>query len=179
MQLRDEFSDLLVTALPHLRTHARALARNPAAAEDLVQDAVTNALAARDSFTLGTNFRAWIHRILHNRFISETRKWRATVDFDNAPDGLLGVGGAQEDRLMLREVRSALSGLPAEQSATLLMVALHGMSYDEVAKVTNCAVGTAKSRVFRARRQLQTVLLGNAAASSNAFQHCIDKRHPG
>jgi RNA polymerase sigma-70 factor (ECF subfamily) len=168
----DGFHDLLTTALPRLRTHARALTRNPAAADDLVQDAIANALAARDSFTPGTNFRAWIHRILHNRFISGTRKRHATEDLDQVPDAVLGVGGAQEDHLILGELRGALGRLPADQRAALLMVALQGMSYDEVAQVTGCAVGSAKSRVFRARRQLQAMLLGKEEASSNASPCC-------
>jgi RNA polymerase sigma-70 factor (ECF subfamily) len=173
MPQHDGFHDLLTAALPRLRTHARALTRNPAAADDLVQDAVANALAGRHSFAPGTNFQAWMHRILYNRFISDTRKRHATEDLDYVPDAVLGVGGAQEDRLILGELRGAIGRLPAEQRAALLMVALQGMSYDEVAQVTGCAVGAAKSRVFRARRQLQAMLLGKEAASSNTLPRCI------
>ena len=173
MPQHDGFHDLLTAALPRLRTHARALTRNPAAADDLVQDAVANALAARDSFTPGTNFHAWMHRILYNRFISDTRKRHATEDLDHVPDAVLGVGGAQEDRLILGELRGAIGRLPAEQRASLLMVVLQGMSYDEVAEVTGCAVGSAKSRVFRARRQLQAMLLGRQESSSNVALRCI------
>jgi RNA polymerase sigma-70 factor, ECF subfamily len=173
MPQHDGFHDLLTMALPHLRTHARALTRNPAAADDLVQDTVANALAARDSFAPGTNFRAWIHRILYNRFISDTRRRHATEDLDHVPDAVLGVGGAQEDRLILDELRGAIGRLPAEQRAALLMVALQGMSYDEVAEATGCAAGSAKSRVFRARRQLQAMLLGKEEASGSASPRCL------
>jgi RNA polymerase sigma-70 factor, ECF subfamily len=173
MQQHDGFHDLLVTALPRLRTHAHALTRNPTAAADLVQDAIANALAARDSFAPGTNFRAWIHRILYNRFIGETRQRHATMDLDDVPETLLGVGGAQEDRLVLGELRGAIGRLPAEQRTALLLVALQGMSYGKVAEVTGCVIGTAKSRVFHARRQLQAMLLGYAAASSNTSPRCI------
>ena len=168
MRQHDGFHDLLITALPRLRAHAHALTRNPAAADDLVQDAVANALTARDSFEPGTNFRAWIHRILYNRFISDTRKWHATTGLDDMPETLLGISGAQEDRLILDELRGAISALPAEHRAALLLVALQGMSYEDVAEVTGCAVGAAKSRVFRARRQLQAALFGKVAASRNA-----------
>ena len=168
MQQHDGFHDLLITGLPRLRAHAHALTRNPAAADDLVQDAVANALTARDSFTPGTNFRAWIHRILYNRFINDTRKWHATMGLDDMPETLPGISGAQEDRLILGELRGAIGRLPADHRAALLMVALQGMSYEDVAEVTGCAVGTAKSRVFRARRQLQAALLGKVTASANA-----------
>jgi len=173
MPQHDGFHDLLTTALPRLRTHARALTRNRAAADDLVHDTVASALAGRHSFTPGTNFRAWIHRILHNRFITDTRKRHATEDLDHVPDAVLGIGGAQEDRLIVGELRGAIGHLPAEQRAALLMVALQGMSYDEVAQATGCAVGAAKSRVFRARRQLQAMLFGKEDASSNASPRCI------
>ncbi|WP_338324268.1 sigma-70 family RNA polymerase sigma factor [Dankookia rubra] len=173
MPQHDGFHDLLITALPQLRAHARALTRNSAAADDLVQDAVANALAARDSFTPSTNFRAWMHRILYNRFISDTRKRHATEDLDHVPDAVLGVGGAQEDRLILGELRSAIGRLPAEQRAALLLVALQGMSYDEIAEVTGCAAAAIKTRVFRARRQLRASLLGKVVAFSNASERCF------
>lgn len=80
---REEFHGLLVALLPKLRVQALALTRNRAAAEDLVQDAVANALAAQDSFTPGTNFAAWMHRILRNRFISTLRKQRETTDIED------------------------------------------------------------------------------------------------
>ena len=171
MRQQDAFHDLLIAALPCLRIHAHALTRNHAAAEDLVQDAIANALAARDSFTLNTNFRAWIHRILYNRFISVIRKSHAVGNLDDVLEAQLGVGGAQENQLILGELRSAIDDLPAEQRAALLMITLQGMSYDDVAEVTGCATGTAKSRVFRARRQLHAALLGEVSASSNVTSH--------
>ena len=167
MRQQDEFHDLHIAALPRLRTHAHALTRNHAAAEDLVQDTVVNVLAARDSFTLDTNFRAWIHRILYNRFISVIRKSHAVGNLDDVSEAHLGVGGAQEDQLILGELRGAIGDLPAEQRAALLMVTLQGMSYDEVAEAMGCATGTAKSRVFRARRQLHAALLGEVAVSND------------
>jgi RNA polymerase sigma-70 factor, ECF subfamily len=160
MQQHDDFHDLLVRTLPRLRVRAAALTQHRAAAEDLVQDAVMNALSARDSFTAGTNFGAWMNRILYNRFVSTTRKRREMGQIDTLPEATLAVGAAQEHRLALSELRRAVLSLPREQRAALLMVALDGMSYEEVAAATACAVGTAKSRVFRARRHLQACLMG-------------------
>ncbi|MFC7475963.1 sigma-70 family RNA polymerase sigma factor [Dankookia sp. GCM10030260] len=155
-----EFHKQLVTLLPKLRVQALALTRNRAAAEDLVQDAVANALAAQESFTPGTNFAAWMHRILRNRFISTLRKQRETTDIDDLPMSAFAVSGAHDDRMVLKELSRALGRLPSDQREALFMVVLQGLSYEEVAQATGCAVGTAKSRVFRARRQLQTWLAG-------------------
>lgn len=157
---RAEFHGQLVALLPKLRVQALALTRNRAAAEDLVQDAVANALAAKDSFTPGTNFAAWMHRILRNRFISTLRKQRETTDIEDLPMSAFAVSGAHEDRLILKELSRALGKLPSDQREALFMVVLQGLSYEDVAKATGCAVGTAKSRVFRARRQLQAWLMG-------------------
>lgn len=170
-----EFHAQLVALVPKLRIQALALTRNRAGAEDLVQDAVANALAAQDSFTPGTNFAAWMHRILRNRFISTLRKQRETTDIEDLPSSAFAVGAAHEDRMVLKELSRALGRLPADQREALFMVVLQGMSYEEVAEATGCAVGTAKSRVFRARRQLQAWLAGEerpaqALAKSSASQ---------
>ncbi len=155
-----EFHKLLVALLPKLRVQAMSLTRNRAAAEDLVQDAVASALAAQESFTPGTNFAAWMHRIVRNRFISTMRKHRETTDIENLPMSAFAVCGAQEDRMVLKELSRALGRLPSDQREALYMVVLQGLSYEEVAQVTGCAVGTAKSRVFRARNQVQAWLTG-------------------
>ena len=155
-----EFHKLLVTLLPKLRVQAMALTRNRAAAEDLVQDAVANALAAQETFTPGTNFAAWMHRILRNRFISIMRKQRETTDIEDLPMSAFAVSGAHDERMVLKELSRALGQLPSDQREALLMVVLQGLSYEEVAQLTGCAVGTAKSRVFRARRQVQIWLTG-------------------
>jgi len=164
----DVFHKQLIALLPKLRVQALALTRNRAAAEDLVQDAVANALAAQDSFTPGTNFAAWMHRILRNRFISTLRKQRETTDIEDLPMSAFAVSAAHEDRMVLKELSRALGRLPNDQREALFMVVLQGLSYEEVAQATGCAVGTAKSRVFRARRQLQTWLTGEERSERQA-----------
>ena len=154
------FHDQVITILPKLRVQALALTRNRAAAEDLVQDSVCNALSAQDSFIPGTNFAAWMHRILRNRFISNLRKRRDTTDIEEVPSTAFATDAAHEDRLALKELGQAMVRLPRDQREALVMVVVHGMSYEALAEVTGCAVGTAKSRVFRARRQLEAWLLG-------------------
>lgn len=155
-----KFHDQVICILPKLRVQALALTRNRAAAEDLVQDAVCNALSAQDSFIPGTNFAAWMHRILRNRFISNLRKRRDTTDIDDVPAHTFATEAAHEDRLALKELGAAMTRLPTDQREALVMVVVHGMSYEDLAAATGCAVGTAKSRVFRARRQLEAWLMG-------------------
>jgi RNA polymerase sigma-70 factor (ECF subfamily) len=158
----DGFHDQVIAILPKLRVQALALTRHRASAEDLVQDAVCNALSAQDSFIPGTNFAAWMHRILRNRFISNLRKRRDTTDIEDVPSSVFATEAPHEDRLALKELAKAMTRLPADQREALVMVVLHGMSYEALAQATGCAVGTAKSRVFRARRQLEAWLLGEA-----------------
>ena len=157
------FNDQVVSIMPKLRIQALALTRNRAAAEDLVQDAVCNALAAHASFIPGTNFPAWMHRIVRNRFISTLRKRRDTSDLDALPEAALASNPAHEDCLALKDLGRAMMRLPADQREALVMVVLHGMSYDMLAEATGCPVGTAKSRVFRARRHLEAWLLGEVS----------------
>ncbi len=156
------FHDQVIAILPRLRVQALALTRNRANADDLVQDAVCNALSAQTSFIPGTNFAAWMHRILRNRFISNLRRRRDTTDIDDVPASMLATEAPHEDRLALKELAQHLDLLPTDQREALVMVVVHGMSYEALAEATGCAVGTAKSRVFRARRQLETWLLGEA-----------------
>jgi RNA polymerase sigma-70 factor (ECF subfamily) len=156
------FHDDLVALLPKLRVQALSLTRNRADADDLVQAAVTNALAAQASFAPGTNFGAWMYRILRNRFISDRRRLRETIDMDDAPAEAFARPASQEDSLALRELRTEMAKLPADQRTALVMVTVQGMSYEEVAVAMGCAVGTAKCRVFRARCTLEARLLGEA-----------------
>ncbi len=166
--LTTTFHDQIIAILPKLRIQALALTRNRAAAEDLVQDAVCNALSAQQSFIPGTNFPAWMHRILRNRFISNLRKRRDTTDIDDVPSSVFASEAPHEDRLALKELAQAMTRLPSDQREALVMVVVHGMSYEALAESTGCAVGTAKSRVFRARRQLESWLLGETKESAKA-----------
>ncbi|HUN40877.1 MAG TPA: sigma-70 family RNA polymerase sigma factor [Acetobacteraceae bacterium] len=157
MQHQD-FQEQLISFLPKMRVWALALTRNRAAAEDLTQDVATKALVARDCFIPGTNFSAWVHRIMVNHFISSVRNKREFTDMDNMPD--LPVPAAHEDRTALRELGWALNRLPTDQREALFMIVLQEKSYEDAAEVTGCAIGTLKSRVHRARLQLRAYLTG-------------------
>ncbi len=163
------FHHLLVAALPRLRAHALVLTRNRAEADDLVQDAVALALRGQDRFEAGTNFAAWSHSIVRNRFISLARQRRRQSELDHATHhgAMGGAGPPHEDRLALKELARMLERLPAALREALLLVAVQGLSHEEVAAVQGCAVGTAKSRVFRARHLLRVWMLGGSAATAS------------
>ena len=88
-----------------MRIWALALTRNAAAADDLVQDVALKALIANDRFDPGTNFSAWVHRIMINHFISARRRARETMDIDQVPEA--AVAASQQDSTDLREVSRA------------------------------------------------------------------------
>ncbi|WP_431281596.1 sigma-70 family RNA polymerase sigma factor [Humitalea sp. 24SJ18S-53] len=153
------FHDLLIGCLPRMRQQAFALTRRRADADDLVQAAVVNALAARDSFIPGSNFKAWMSRILRNRFLSDVRRRREMVEMDDAPAESMSRPATQEDSVAMSELQVCVARLPADQRIALMMSAVQGMSYEEMSEELGVAVGTLKCRVFRARKQLQAWLL--------------------
>src|SRR5580658_1642925 len=158
--VRDEaFRRELVVLIPHLRAFARTLCGDPTAADDLAQDAMLKAWDARASFEMGTNMKAWTFMILRNQFYSEKRRsWRQTqLDQEAAERTLVAVDDPTAP-LALDELRMALAMLPIEQREALILVGAGGFAYEEAAAICECAVGTVKSRVSRARRALQAVL---------------------
>src|ERR1700685_3100844 len=149
----------LVGLIPHLRAFARTLCGDPTAADDLAQDAMLKAWDARASYAMGTNMKAWTFMILRNQFYSEKRRsWRQTqLDQDAAERTLVAVDDPQAP-VALDELRMGLGMLPAEQREALILVGAGGFAYEEAAAICDCAVGTVKSRVSRARRALQGIL---------------------
>jgi RNA polymerase sigma-70 factor, ECF subfamily len=159
-QRRDEgFRRELTGLIPQLRAFARTLCGDPAAADDLAQDAMLKAWAARATFAMGTNMKAWTFMILRNQFYSEKRRsWRQSqLDQDVAERTLVAVDDP-EAPVALDELRQGLAMLPPEQREALILVGAGGFAYEEAAAICDCAVGTVKSRVSRARRALQEIL---------------------
>jgi RNA polymerase sigma-70 factor, ECF subfamily len=153
-----EFQDHLTGFLPKMRVWALGLTRNRAAAEDLVQDVAVKVLLANESFVPGTNFSAWVHKIMINHFISSVRNKREHNDLDQAPE--ISVSASQEERAGIRELNVAYQRLPKEQKEALHLIGLQEQSYEEAAVATGCAVGTLKSRVHRARTLLRAQMYG-------------------
>ena len=149
----------LVALIPHLRAFARTLCGDAAAADDLAQDAIMKAWDARASFQIGTNMKAWTFMILRNQFYSEKRRsWRQSQLDQESAERTLVDADDPEAPVALDEMRLALSMLPTEQREALILVGAGGFAYEEAAEICECAVGTVKSRVSRARRALQSIL---------------------
>jgi RNA polymerase sigma-70 factor (ECF subfamily) len=159
-QDRDEaFRVQLESLIPHLRAFARTLCGDPTAADDLAQDAMLKAWDARASFEMGTNMKAWTFMILRNQFYSEKRRsWRQSQLDQEAAERTLVAVDDPEAPVALDELRMGLGMLPPEQREALILVGAGGFAYEEAAAICDCAVGTVKSRVSRARRALQGIL---------------------
>ena len=147
---------------PHTRglTHlARRLTKDNHRADDLVQVTFLKAWAKRDSFELDSNLRAWLFTILRNSFYSDLRKFRCEVeDIDGTRAAALCEEPRQDHVLALKELISAIGGLPPQQRKPIFLMGAYGFSQLETAEACGCTVGTIKSRVSRARSTLRTVL---------------------
>ena len=149
----------LIALIPHLRAFARTMTGNPAEADDLAQEALAKAWQARDSYTMGTNMKAWTFMILRNQFYSDKRRsWRNTQLDQEAAERTLLANDDPSAPLELNDLRMALAALPEEQREALILIGAGGFSYEEAAEVCDCAVGTVKSRVSRARVALRRIL---------------------
>jgi RNA polymerase sigma-70 factor (ECF subfamily) len=114
---------------------------------------------ARQSFEMGTNMKAWTFMILRNQFYSEKRRsWRQSQLDQEAAERTLVAVDDPEAPVALDELRQGLGMLPVEQREALILVGAGGFAYEEAAAICECAVGTVKSRVSRARRALQAIL---------------------
>src|SRR6187402_49137 len=159
MTLDPTLRDQVLEAVPSLRAFAISLCGNVDRADDLVQETLLRAMANIDSFQPGTNMSAWLFTILRNLFRSEYRKRRREVeDTDGSYAESLKSHPEQQGRVEFEEFRTALSKLPPDQREALILVGASGFSYEEAATICECAVGTIKSRVNRARTRLAQLL---------------------
>jgi RNA polymerase sigma-70 factor, ECF subfamily len=141
-----------------MRIWALALTKNMSAADDLVQDVATKALVKKTSFELGTNFNAWIHRIMVNHFISSVRERREFASIGEMPD--VSMAAEQQAKVDLDRLSVEFDRLPNYLREALCQITLEQRSYEDVSKSTGCAIGTLKSRVHRARLVLRARLDG-------------------
>lgn len=158
----EEFQIALVALLPRLRRFARALARDAADADDVVQIAVERALKARDQWQPGTRMDSWLFRIVRNAWIDETRtRGRHARIFAPEEDGA-SVGAdpapALEARIDLGKAQTAMQRLPNEQREAIALVLVEGLGYAEAADVLGIPIGTLTSRLLRGRAALVQAL---------------------
>jgi len=156
------FERELLTLLPRLRRFARALARDAADADDLLQLALERALKARDRFAPGTRMDAWMMRIVRNIWIDEARS-RTRRDRTFAPaEAGEGVGSDAHEEIErsaeMRDVARAMHALPDEQREAVALVLIEGLAYREAADLLDIPIGTLTSRLTRGRQALADML---------------------
>ncbi len=135
------------------------MTRSKADADDLIQTTAVRALSAFSQFTLGTNIRAWLYRIMRNEFIDMVRvKGRHPARLDDVPAEAFKRKEVQEEALEMRDVMRAINTLTDIHREALYLSCVEGLSYEEIAGIQNCAVGTVKSRISRARQDMKMLL---------------------
>jgi RNA polymerase sigma-70 factor (ECF subfamily) len=162
--------------------------RNQADAEDLVQEAALLAYRAFDSFQEGTNFRAWFLKILTNCYYSKRRREKSrpvTSDLDDTPDLYLYARSGQAgfptqgpdpaaellDKLGTERIVAAIARLPDEYRIVSTLYFMEDLSYEEIARILECPVGTVRSRLHRGRKMLQKALWHIAEEDGIVTQH--------
>jgi RNA polymerase sigma-70 factor (ECF subfamily) len=171
-----EFKQQLAQVIPHLRAFGRSLSGSRDLADDLVQETLLKAWAARKRFQAGTNMRAWTFIILRNLFLSQMRRARFKGEWDEITASKLLAAPASQDRhVELGDMQRALMHLPQPQREALILVGAGGFAYEEAAEICGCAVGTIKSRVARGRVALEQLLSGGKLPSRR--QHKTDPNH--
>ena len=172
----NEFKDQLAQVIPHLRAFGRSLSGSRDLADDLVQETLLKAWAARKRFQAGTNMRAWTFIILRNLFLSQMRRARFKGEWDDVTAAKILAAPASQDRhVELGDMQRALQHLPQPQREALILVGAGGFAYEEAAEICGCAVGTIKSRVARGRVALEALLTGGKLPSRRQHKTDPDK----
>jgi len=167
-----KFADVAMEHMPSLYTAALRMTRNPADAEDLVQETYLKAYRGFGGFTEGTNLKAWLYRILTNTYINAYRAKKRRPESSDIDDlenfylyrrlgGLEGAtaGRSAEDEVLDHftetEVKEAIEALPEQFRMAVLLGDVEGFSYKEIAEILDVPIGTVMSRLHRGRRALQ------------------------
>lgn len=163
----DRFQELAIPLLPSLYNHACWLMRDATEAEDLVQETLAKALRAFDTFELGTNFKAWIFRILRNTFLTSRTALASNrtiflEDYSEAAE-IADPGSTPESHAIRlgnhAAVRKALEELPPQLREVILLCDLEELKYREIAGILDVPIGTVMSRLARARQALRQLLM--------------------
>ena len=191
-----DFAEQAMEHMPSLYSAALRMTRNPADAEDLVQETYLRAYRGFGGFSEGTNLKAWLYRILTNTFINRYRAKKRRpeeTDFDDVEDFYLyrrlggleeaRAGRSAEDELMdlfpEAEVKDAVESLPENFRMAVLLADVEGFSYKEIAEILEIPIGTVMSRLHRGRKLLQKRLYDFAAARGLApEQETPEDREP-
>ncbi|HJU19832.1 MAG TPA: sigma-70 family RNA polymerase sigma factor [Stellaceae bacterium] len=164
----NEQAALIETQLPGLRRFARALVRGDGErADDLVQDGIERALAHWHRRRPEGNFRGWLYTIVYNRFVTgeHMRRRHGQIPLAEASEAELPpIDGGQYAALHYRDFLRAFRTLPENQRSVMRLIAVEGLSYQQVARVLGVPIGTVMSRLSRARERLRRHMWGEAGA---------------
>ena len=173
------FEDEALSHLDKLYSAALRMTRNPADAEDIVQETYAKAFASRHTFTMGTNLRAWLYRILTNTYINAYRKaqrapqptgdeevsdWQLARAASHDSTGLRSAEMEALDQTPDAAVAAAIAQLPENFRVAVLLSDVEGFSYKEIAEIMGTPIGTVMSRLNRGRTQLRGMLADHAAS---------------
>lgn len=148
-------SGKVVEMIPFLRIYARNLTRGGTEADDLVQETLVKAIANIDRFQPGTNLRAWLFTIMRNSFLTGVMKRsREPVGNQDCVSAQVISFPVHDSHMACNRVMQAIRRLPAQYKEALVLVFLVGESYQDVARICDCAIGTVKSRISRGRQML-------------------------
>jgi RNA polymerase sigma-70 factor, ECF subfamily len=176
---RREFEQTALPLLDNLYGAAMRLTRDPAEAEDLVQDSMVRAYRFWDTFKQGTNIKAWLFTILRNTFINGYHRRGRKRTFQNDVNAQMrsvgpsaavaysssippGPEEALSSRITHARIREALDSLPPDYRLAVTLADLDGLSYKEIAEVMDCPIGTVMSRIYRGRKILHKLLYDHA-----------------
>ncbi len=183
--LKKEFEELALQHMGGLMRVAMKMTGNREEAEDLVQETFLKAFRAFDRFEWGTNVRAWLFRIMINTHYNVHRHRKIYKDIEESSHGhwinmevisqetmraLRSPESSLFSRIISGEIHAAVENLPDDYKAIFMLADVEGFSYKEIAETVGCPIGTVMSRLHRARRMLQTALLGG---------EIFDERHGG
>lgn len=157
----DDTKILISREIPRLRRYALSLLRDSDAADDLVQDCIERAIRKRHLWARRGSVRSWLYRILYTQFLNglpARRRLQRHVDIDGLASPP-AVGARQEGEMVCRDIVEAMSRLPEDQRAAILLTAVEGLSYEEAADALGLPVGTVRSRIARGRERLRLLFV--------------------